>query len=347
MLQEANSSRPRRERIRSSANFKDGKFQNLTPTEMLLKSASYLKMTKDFFNKPKNTSPSKSVPSIITDLKNIQSNNPVLIWFGHSSYFIKTGDISILVDPVFSGYASPISSMVKSFSGANEYGVEDFPEIDYLIITHDHYDHLDRKTIIKCKDRTKHFFAPLGVGRHLERWGIAAEKITEFDWWESKKMNPDLEIIAAPARHFSGRTLSRNNTLWVSYILKTKEHNLYIGGDSGYDIHFKMIGEKYGPFDLVMLDSAQYGDDWPQIHMKPEETVIAAIDLKAEVLLPVHWGKFALAFHAWNEPIQRLLKAAESAGVKVTTPMIGERVEIGKYYPRRIWWNEEEEVSRF
>ncbi len=279
----------RLKKIQQSHHYKNGTFKNIEPTEMLLKSASRIKMLKDFLNKSKSVNPSQRLPSVKTNLKDIIAEKPGIVWFGHSSYFIKSKETNILVDPVFSGYASPFSFMVKSFEGSDIYNVHDFPIIDILVITHDHYDHLNYPTIIKLKDKIGKIIAPLGVGAHLEYWGIDADKITELDWWDEKGISADIKFIATPARHFTGRTIKRNETLWTSYVLYMHGYKIFLGGDSGYDKQFKIIGDKHGPFDLAILESGQYGDAWPYIHMLPEETVQAAIDLQAKVLLPVHW----------------------------------------------------------
>ena len=289
-----------------------------------------------FFNKPKNTEPRSAIPSIKTDLKTISSKEPVIVWFGHSSYLIYIDNKTILVDPVFSGHASPFSFSVKAFAGSNVYGVDDMPEIDILLLTHDHYDHLDYKTV--CRLKPKQVCTTLGVKSHLLHWGFNENTITEFDWWQSRQVTDGIELTAAPARHFSGRSFTRAKTLWASYILKTKEHTIYIGADSGYDSHFKEIGEKFGPFDIAMLECGQYNSWWPYIHMAPEQCVQAAADLKTKVLFPVHWGKFALAFHHWKEPIERLSKKAAEQNIKTTTPLIGEPVIIGRQYPVKNWW---------
>ncbi len=200
-----------------------------------------------------------------------------------------------------------------------------------------HYDHLDHSTIIKLHRKTERFITPLGVGAHLEGWGIEPERITELDWWERTSFK-SLTLAAAPARHFSGRSLRRNTTLWSSFILTSERFNLYLGGDSGYDDHFKSIGDKYGPFDLALLECGQYNTMWPLIHMMPEEAVQAAIDLQAQMMMPVHWGKFSLALHPWKEPVERVLKAAQQHQVPLTTPRIGEPVLLSKSYPSDRWW---------
>ncbi len=326
------------ETIKLSPNYKFKSFQNLTRTEMISKDTSLLKVTKDFLTKPKDIEPSGILPFIKTDLKSLPSEQPLIIWFGHSSYLIKVNGKIILIDPVFSGSASPFSFMIKAFKGSNEYQPEDFPEIDFLLITHDHYDHLDYKSIKALKPKIKQVYCPLGVGSHLTYWSIDWNKITELDWWQSVMINNDIELTATPSRHYTGRGLKRSQMLWCSFVLKTEHHNLYLGGDSGYGPHFKAIGDKFGPFDIAILECGQYNTNWKDIHMMPEETVQANIDLKSKVLFPVHWGKFALAMHNWKEPITRLTKKAYELDVKITTPLIGEIIQLGKHHPESKWW---------
>ncbi|XZF14254.1 MBL fold metallo-hydrolase [Chitinophagaceae bacterium MMS25-I14] len=334
-----NPSGERLEKVKKSPNYKDSSFQNLSETPVAAADASYMKMICEMLNRPDNTKPPKPMPHVKTDLRSLSGDAPVIVWFGHSSYFLRVNGRNILVDPVFSGNASPVPFMVSAFEGSNVYSADDMPELDVLVLTHDHYDHLDYQTILQLKSKVKHFCTSLGVGSHLEHWGIDAARITEFDWWESSEVLPGMQFTAAPSRHFSGRGVKRAQTLWSSFILKTPEYNIYLGGDSGYDSHFKEIGERFGPFDLAILECGQYNKNWPYIHMMPEETARAAADLGAKVLLPVHWGKFVLAMHPWNESIERVLKAADELGIKVITPMIGEPVELNKNWPERGWWN--------
>ena len=254
-----------------------------------------------------------------------------------SSCFLKINGVTILVDPVFSGNAAPVSCMIKAFKGTDIYTVDDFPNIDILLLTHDHYDHLDYKTVKKLQHKVKKVCCSLGVGSHLEHWGFDQKTITELDWWQTFETR-ELTLTATPGRHFSGRGLKRGQTLWSGFVLETKGYNLFLGGDSGYDSHFKKIGDEFGPFDLVILESGQYNKSWPHIHMMPEQTVQASLDLQSKVLLPVHWAKFSLAMHPWTEPIQRVVTEAKKLGVKLTTPMIGETVTIGKDYPDQAWW---------
>jgi L-ascorbate metabolism protein UlaG (beta-lactamase superfamily) len=332
-----NPSGTRLERIMKSPNYRDGAFQNLSHTSVMAEDGSYWKMLKDYFNKPEFVIPPKELPSIKTDLKALKAEKPTIVWFGHSSYFIKSKDINILIDPVFSGSASPISAFVQAFKGADVYEVEDFPEIDILFLSHDHYDHLDYETILKLIPKVKKFYTSLGVGAHLEHWGVSPDKIVEFDWWETTKVSDDILITATPARHFSGRGFVRAKSLWSSFVLNIHGYKLFLGGDSGYDSHFEEIGNKYGPFDIAMLENGQYNLLWHEIHTLPEETFLAAKYLKTKVLMPVHWAKFPLANHEWNEPIKRL-KAAANAEIILTTPMIGEPVVIDSLYPDKVWW---------
>jgi L-ascorbate metabolism protein UlaG (beta-lactamase superfamily) len=327
----------RLERIRKSQQYRQGAFRNQSPTPVQSKEFSIIRLLKAQFNPPSDKEPSHPVPFVQTDL-NQSSIHPMIVWFGHSSYFITINTIRILVDPVLSGHAAPIKIFGKSFPGTNFYTAERMPALDAVLITHDHYDHLDHETILKLNEKVGHYYTSLGVGAHLERWGIKPDKITELDWNEHASLPGGLELIAVPARHFSGRSFRRNNTLWSSFILKSDQMRLYLGGDSGYNHHFKSIGEQYGPFDMALLECGQYNTMWPLIHMMPEETVQAALDLNAKVLMPVHWGKFSLALHSWKEPINRLLEAADNKPVIVTTPMIGEPVVLDQLVPQNRWW---------
>ncbi len=326
------------EQLKKSPYYKGKSFQNLSDTPVMSEDASYWKMIKDAIKKNKNVKPPTILPSVKTDLKNLSGAEPAIVWFGHSSYLIHIAGKNILVDPVFSGNAAPVSFMVKAFAGADVYKAEDMPVIDYLIITHDHYDHLDYKTIIKLKSKIKKLYCSLGVSSHLKYWGIDGAIITELEWWQSAQADADIKFTVAPARHFSGRGIKRGQTLWSSFILKTGQYNLYLGGDSGYDYHFKEIGDRYGPFDLAILETGQYNTMWPLIHMMPEETVQAAVDLKAKAMLPVHWAKFTLAMHAWDDPIKRVVQKANELKMPIYTPQIGELLVLNDHFQGKNWW---------
>ena len=278
------------------------------------------------------------LPSKKTNLLQLDPGKNVIIWFGHSSYFMQIDGKTMLVDPVFSGAASPISYTTPSFAGSDVYAVEDFPEIDYLFISHDHWDHLDYDTVKKLKSKVKKVITGLGTGAHFESWDYDLSKIEEKDWNESVDLGNGFHVTVTPGRHFSGRGLSRNRAMWVSFVLQTPTKKLFLGGDSGYDTHFKAIGDKFGPFDLVFLECGQYNFNWKYIHMMPEEVAQAAEDLKAKKLMPVHWAKFALGQHDWDEPIIRVTKASQLKNMPLVTPMIGEVVNLNedKLFPS--WW---------
>ena len=361
----------RLERMRRSPNFKDNAFGNLVPTSVTLQGTNFFKMMREYRHRPADTAPAGRLPSVHTDLRSLPVQGVRIVWFGHSSYLLKVEGVTILVDPVFSGNASPVSFFAKAFEGADAYGVRDMPDIDVLLLTHDHYDHLDYKSVKVLAAGAGRVCTSLGVGAHLEAWGVAAEKIVELDWWESWEWK-GVTLTAAPARHFSGRTFKRGGTLWSSFVLKGKGHSLYLGGDSGYEGHFREIGQRFGPFEIAILESGQYGKHWPYIHMMPEQTVQAAMDLRARALMPVHWGKFTLALHPWNEPIKRVvtevnrindirnheaevdlanrtgpdpghgtgLDPANGTKLELATPMIGEAFAVGGPYPVKKWWEE-------
>ena len=327
----------RLERIQQSPNYREGAFQNLSFTPAMREDASFCKMIKDFANKPKTVKPAKALAVQTPDLDAFKA--PAIIWFGHSSYLLKLEDFTLLVDPVFSSHASPVKFFGKSFDGTDAFHIKDLGTIDYVLITHDHYDHMDYDTILELRDRVKHFYTSLGVGAHLEYWGVPADRITELDWGERASIS-SATITATPGRHFSGRGIKRAQTLWSSFVLDIGTHRLFLGGDSGYDTHFKMIGEKYGPFDLAILECGQYGENWPNIHMLPEQTLQAAQDLQAKTLLPVHWGKFVLALHPWKEPIERLFKAAAGTDIPLLTPAIGAVTPLFQVPVENNWWAE-------
>ena len=324
------------DRIHNSVNYKNGAFRNLSPTKIKPADISYFSVLWKGFNRPKNSKPDHTLPAVKTDLTNISAYSPVVVWFGHSSYLIHCKGKNILVDPAFSGYASPFSFMVKAFDGSNTYSADDMPVIDILLITHDHYDHLDINTIKNLAPKIKTIITSLGVGATLEKL-LPGVPMTELDWWESTAVD-GIHFTACPARHFSGRMLRHNQTLWSSFAIQIAGYSIFAGGDSGYDFFFKDIGDRMGPFDMAILECGQYNTMWPMIHMMPEETAQAAKDLHAKWLLPVHWSKFALGFHPWNEPVKRLKLAAEIIALNVTTPRIGEKIVINEIYPQGSWW---------
>lgn len=333
-------------RIKESRNYYDGSFHNLTPTRMMAEGTNYFDLMTQFFSKGVDRSPAYLLPSVRTDLSTLADDAPVIIWFGHSSYLLRVQGKIILIDPVFSKRASPYQFIgAQSFSTVYPYSADDLPTVDLMILTHDHYDHLDYRSILDLRSKVKSYCTALGVGSHLVYWGVDESRIKEFDWWQGETVLPGIELIATPARHFSGRGLVRNKTLWTSFVLRTNEHSLFLGGDSGYDEAFRTIGKDYGPFDLAILECGQYNRMWPQIHMLPEETVQAGIDLRAKALLPVHWGKFALSLHPWHEPVERALAQALATNTTVTTPRIGEPILLNHPLPQTRWWKAESSMT--
>lgn len=328
----------RLEKIKLASNYKKGEFRNVSFTPDLTDGANYYTVMKEFFfGKSKRNNPKDVIPSVKTNLKNLDPNQDILVWFGHSSYFMQLSGKTFLVDPVFSNHASPLSYTVNAFKGSNVYRAEELPEIDFLIVTHDHWDHLDYDTVLKLKPKVKRIITALGAGEHFERWNFDMEKVYEMNWHEELIFG-DFKFNAVPARHFSGRGLKRNQAIWISIVLNTPKRNIYIGGDSGYDTFFKTTGNLFGPFDLAILECGQYNKNWKYIHMMPEETVQASKDLKAKVLMPVHWAKFPLALHDWDDSIIRADKAASIENMNLTYPMIGEILDFDNLGTTKKWW---------
>ena len=325
--------------IKNSPNFSKGQFQNQSFTPSLTEGTSIFSVINDFFFKKSKTNiPKQTLPSVKTNIKLPEANENVMVWFGHSSYFLQVDGKNILVDPVFSGNASPLNFTTKKFKGSDVYTPDDMPEIDYLVITHDHWDHLDYRTVIRLKPKIKRIITGLGVGEHLETWGFNPEIIIENDWNEEVDLADGFRLFTTPSRHFSGRGFKRNQSLWMSFVLQTPNMKIFIGGDSGYDTHFKTIGERFGPFDIAILECGQYNPYWKYIHMMPEEVVQAAIDLKATTFFPIHWSKFSLAMHAWDDPITRVTAEATRRQVTMKTGMIGEKIMLDNLNYINYWW---------
>jgi L-ascorbate metabolism protein UlaG (beta-lactamase superfamily) len=326
--------------ILKSPNVKNGKFQNVHDTPSLTEGYTIPDVLYEFiFKRSANRNPPGTIPSVKTDLLDLPLDKDALVWFGHSSYYIQLDGKRMLIDPVLSGNASPISGSNKAFRGTDVYTVADIPALDYLFITHDHYDHLDHETIVQLKTKVKKVICGLGVGAHLERWGYAPSILIEKDWNETVELDKGFTVYTTPARHFSGRGFIRNTTLWLSYVLQTPSMKIFIGGDSGYDTHFKEIGTAYGPFDLAILENGQYDIKWKYIHALPEEVLQAADELKAKRIFPVHSGKFAMANHAWDEPLKKITDLNKSTNIPLLTPMIGEIVNLKDNQQQfKQWW---------
>lgn len=330
-------------RIQRSPHYKNGKFQNPVETKIQVDDIPFLKVMKEFLSSKGGRTPEDTieVKSIDKSVFRQAEDEVKICWLGHSTLLIEIDGKVILTDPVFSQRVSPFQFIgTKAFPYSENYTIKSLPEIDLILISHDHYDHLDYQTISKLKNTEVPFVTTLGVGAHLEQWGIQPERITELDWWESYQFTNKIKLTATPARHFSGRGITnRLSTLWASWVISGSKSRLFFGADSGYYGGFKEIGEKYGPFDLVMLECGQYSQYWPYIHMTPEETFRAASDLGAKVLLPIHWGKYKLSIHPWKEPVERLLTATQNErSIAIATPMIGKIFELGSTLPDKRWW---------
>jgi len=261
-----------------------------------------------------------------------------IVRLGHSSHLLKLKGKWWLIDPVFGPRASPVSWAGPKRFHAPPVALEDVPPIEGLILSHDHYDHLDVPTIEALRDRVQRYFVPLGVGQRLRDWGIPADRIEEFDWWQERKWG-DVVLTAAPAQHFSGRTLwDRNRTLWASWMIRSGEEKIFYSGDSGYFSGFKEIGSRLGSIDIALMENGAYDSYWPTVHMSPEETVQAFQDLGARTLYLMHNSTFDLAFHGWREPLERVAALALQRGIALATPEIGEVLTLGKPRENRRWW---------
>jgi L-ascorbate metabolism protein UlaG (beta-lactamase superfamily) len=334
------SSIERLENLAVNSTYSKGSFTNIETTPVILPK-SYGKMIKQLFSRKPDRVPHNPLPSVIPDFGNDSLRDRFsLIWLGHSTVLIRINGVTIITDPVFSKRASPVSFIgPKTFPTTYPIAIEDLPVIDIVLISHDHFDHLDYHTIKQIHPEIKTFIVPLGIRDHLEKWGIRPEKISETDWWDQVE-SFGIQFTCTPARHFSGRRKQDNKTLWCSWVIQSPDKSVFYCGDSGYGNHFKEIGEKYGPFDITLMESGAYGKYWPYIHMLPAESVQAHIDLKGKVMLPIHWSKFNLAFHTWKDPINRLTRKAEVMGVSVTTPQIGELIIPTNSIPVTNWWSD-------
>ncbi|MCO5230382.1 MAG: MBL fold metallo-hydrolase [Chitinophagales bacterium] len=328
------------ERIQQSNNYIKGAFRNRERLTDDLKMKNPSKILYEFITHSNTIKPSSVLPTQSTSLIGRYSEEPSFLWLGHSSYFLFWKGYTILVDPVISDNASPIYRTNVAFKGTQIYNVNDIPEIDILIITHDHFDHLDYYTITKIYSRVKYFICPLGVDAHLLYWGIPKEKIVSLDWDESYDFDQNIKITSLSSRHNSGRTMLRNQTLWSAFALNLGKYKLFLAGDGGYGTHFKAIGEKYGPFDFGTIENGQYNTAWPANHMFPRQSVQAAIDLKLNIVVPIHWGKFALSYyHKWNEPIDEFVLAAQERQLNYSVPQIGQLYPIHQNLYQNQWWN--------
>jgi L-ascorbate metabolism protein UlaG (beta-lactamase superfamily) len=330
-------------RIQRSPNYRDGAFRNPEATSMTTEGGTW-RMLRQWLGGHEQRVPPGPMPMVtLTRASFAQPPRSGLraTWLGHSTVLVEIDGARILFDPVWARRASPSSLIGPKRFHAPPLAIEELPPLDAIIATHDHYDHLDRgvvRAIAKSAAQSQvRFIVPLGVGAHLEKWGVAPERITELDWSESTTVG-SLTLTATPARHFSGRGFSRDHTLWASWSVAGQRHRVFHSGDTGPFSGFGEIGAKHGPFDLTFIKIGAYGETWPDIHLTPEQAVDAHAKVRGKVLLPIHWGTFNLAFHAWDEPAERVVTAARAAGAQIVVPRPGESVEPASAQAVEAWW---------
>lgn len=313
-------------RIEASPNYRNGAFRNLHPTEKITSDKGFVRNMWNFmFNKDSNVKPSDRVPAVKTDLKRFADAEDVVVWLGHSSLYIQQNGVSFLVDPVLTN-SLPASLMLSPFQGADIYSPDDIPAVDYLLITHDHWDHLDYGTVTRMKDRIGKVICPLGVREHFEYWGYSLDRIIEMDWNEAYHANDDVIIHCLPARHFSGRFLKEDKTLWAAFMIDAS-NRIFISGDGGYDSHFNDIAQQFPVIDLAIMENGQYNKDWSQIHLLPDD-LVKAIDTLAPIeVMTYHNSKFALALHSWDEPMRKIRENASGKSWSLLTPVIGQSLK--------------------
>ena len=328
-------------KLEASPHFQEGKFVNSETFDRPGVGTVMAMMKRFVFEEKINTQPLLPIPLATIDAADLAANvslETAIIRLGHSTILMELNGQFWMTDPVFSERASPVQWAGPKRFHPVPIDIEDLPAISGVIISHNHYDHLDKATIEKIHPKVAGFYVPLGVGQHLIDWGVAKEKVHEFDWWEEQKIG-DITLVNTPANHFSGRGLSDSNaTLWSSWVIQTPQHKLFFSGDSGYFSGFKDIGEKYGPFDLTMMENGAYDKSWEFVHMSPEQTLQAHQDLKGKVMMPIHNGTFDLAFHQWTDPFERIKKLASDNKQVVATPLIGERWLLQEAVPQTPWW---------
>lgn len=326
----------------TSENYIDEKFVNQSEVQLSMSFNDIRKSLVGYFRPPPNTVPKEHLPVKKIDSLDIvlHKEDTRLVWFGHSAFLLQIANKNILIDPMFGEVPAPHPMLgSKRFSKELPIEIDKIPEIDAVLISHDHYDHLDYSSIQKLKHKVKMFYTPLGVGIHLQEWGIEKERIIELDWWQETTFE-GLKFACTPAQHFSGRGLTdRAKTLWSSWVIQSQIDTIFFSGDSGYGDHFKEIGEKYGPFDFAMMECGQYNEMWSDIHMFPEETAQAGVDIKAKTIMPIHWGAFKLAMHSWTDPIERVTQKAKELDINIVTPRIGESIFIKEnQMTQDRWW---------
>jgi L-ascorbate metabolism protein UlaG (beta-lactamase superfamily) len=322
-----------------SPNYRDGVFVNLDPASLLrMDRAQRRLIVREIIAGGATTRPPAPIPLTTPHAIDGPAGGLAVSWFGHATVLIEIDGYRVLTDPVWGDRCSPSDVLGPGRMHPPPIPLEALPAVDAIVISHDHYDHLDIDTILAmARTQWASFYVPLGVGAHLRSWGIPDQRIVELDWNERARVD-ELTLVCTPARHFSGRFLGRNTTLWASWAITGPTHRAYFAGDTGYTRSFADVGAEHGPFDVTLMPVGAYNRAWPDIHMNPEEAVLAHQDVNGELLVPIHWCTFRLAPHPWAEPIERLLAAAETSDVEVAVPRPGERVEPKRPPEFEPWW---------
>ena len=332
----------RKERILRSPNYRDGRFQNRYPMPPSLQRPSLgdrVKILWRFlFDRPKDVRPTDSIPIVRLDLKKLDRSEDLIVWFGHSGYLLQMDGVRYLIDPVFVEGA-PFGIMNAFFRGTKVFDVADLPEINYLIITHDHWDHLDYHVAKELQNRVRKVYTGLGVGAHLERWGYRPDQIVELDWDESTPTVEGGRVHCLPTQHFSGRGLTSAQSLWASFVLQGTKHSVYVGGDGGFSPHYAIIGKQFPQLDLAILENGQYSEQWSGIHMLPEHLGETMHALGAKRILTVHHAKFALSMHTWKEPLEHAKRLRDEERLPILMPRIGQIVRYtDSTFTTDDWW---------
>lgn len=324
----------RRSRAGASPRFDGTRFRNDEP-DTPVPPRVFAAAMREFVSRNRAGHPGRPIPLERPDFPSVAADLAVT-WLGHASVLIEIDGCRVLADPVFGRRVSPVEFTGPRRLHRVPVALHDLPTVDAILISHDHYDHLDRPTVAELlRVSSAPFLVPVGIGAHLRLWGVPAARIVELDWGESRDIGA-LHITCTPARHFSGRTLRRNGTLWSSWAIVGPTRRAFFGGDTGYTVAFSEIARRYGPFGLTVLPIGAYADAWPDVHMTPEQALAAHRDLQGAALLPIHWATFNLAPHSWAEPVERLLRAAD--GETIATPRPGGRVELDKLPALDPWW---------
>ncbi|WP_037439835.1 MBL fold metallo-hydrolase [Shewanella mangrovi] len=327
--------------IQQAANYRDGEFTNEIATPLFTTDKGFLQILfENMSAKPERLRPEHVLPAEHPDIKQFAADQDLFVWLGHSSFYLQLGGKKLLLDPVFSDDAAPVPFVNRPFAGSNIFTAADFPTLDALLISHDHWDHLDYPSVMALKPKVNQVITGLGIGASFEAWGFDQRKIHSGNWNSEYDLGDGVKVYLVPARHYSGRSLSRRQTLWAGFVVESPNYRLYFSGDSGYGPHFEELKQRFGEFDMVALDSGQYDDRWANIHMTPEQAVKAATELNTKAYFPEHIGKFALAKHAWDEPFKRAKAASEGKAFQLVTPLIGQPVALRTLPSQQFsdWW---------